>query len=240
MQEYGGSYNPWDWDFHKSWPEPGEVPDYPEDDLKTARAIFREAHAILFRAQYDSAEKPYNPWYGKDNGDSELRIGPDQAKTESVMYYANTMIGVSDNVKDYEVYAILAIEEAWSILYDIFIEGISKDDLNIINQTHNAELLMIKSDRLHTDIAIKKIQPDAKLGEKIRKQRSEFGKRRSEESAMKKELIIRKANQIKNSRPELSGRSIASYIFNEYKDELSLSEETIRKYIEPALKKMGK
>lgn len=247
--------------YESSWPNPQDVwfdaylvggytgieemVQYSKEKLLSARAIFRRASEIMMHSQiYKGGGQD---WYRKQDGTSDLRIAPDQVKDWLLEYHANSTLGVVEKIEVPEIFALVAIHQAWFTLYKLLCNGISEDDSSVIKNVQVTGALLARAQSIqtdkkieHADKTIKEMIPDTELGIKRRNQLKLCGQNRWKNGESSKLQKIRKkwlakAKELREKHPHMSCRSIAMLIWKN-KKLTKKSHQTVYKYLLKSLK----
>lgn len=144
-------------EFPTSWPEPESISDeffqYPTWKTKAARSIATARESIL----------KYTQWYAMPSG-IDLTATPDISYLEAIQQARGcTIPPLNKNITDAEILALLAIEEAWSVLGDILYYDEKESD--ILKQAQIAGMLLLRAKEIASSKNIEEMKPLAKIGE---------------------------------------------------------------------------
>lgn len=146
-----------------SWPEPEDIPDYPKALIEAAREIQDQSSNIVQHATGwlypDSHEFPYLPTDRKYYQTLD-------SSTETTIEYARQFCKKIEDIPDFKILAVLAIDEAYFTL-DLMIRDGKSEDYPLVRECEqDAENLLAKAKELLAEEDIKEAREDISAAER--------------------------------------------------------------------------
>ncbi|MBZ0157391.1 MAG: hypothetical protein K8I29_14430 [Alphaproteobacteria bacterium] len=239
------------------WPNPSEVPEYPENDLVTARVAFSRAPEVIFRAQFAASTYSYgspiptSAYVEGSDGNAVLKFSPDQVSDKYIVSETNQAVLRRRDLTNYEAFSIVAIWYAWDALREMICKGKPDSDSEVITSVEIGLKLQARAESLLLDKEAHRLMEEAtRATEELQENNErrvkaakdaglESGNRRREEAGHKQEYFLDLAAQILAKNPGLTPRYLPQRIHDNLLREgkPSPTPKTIRKYLESLRKK---